>query len=73
MRAHVRGPPGTTPPKEFAAHGIESIPDANRNLVEHYQAAFNEEFAVPAAEPGTVFVPQGTKRTTGRFYILQIR
>ena len=30
---------------------------ANRYLAEHYRAAFNEEFAVPAAEPGTAFVP----------------
>ena len=26
-------------------------------LAEHYRAAFNEEFAVPAAEPGSAFVP----------------
>ena len=26
-------------------------------LAEHYRAAFNEEFAVPAAESGTAFVP----------------
>ena len=31
--------------------------DANRYLAEHYRAAFNEEFAVPAAEPGCAFVP----------------
>ena len=30
---------------------------ANRYLAEHYRAAFNEEFAVPAAEPGSAFVP----------------
>ena len=33
------------------------MPEANRYLAEHYRGAFNEEFAVPAAEPGTAFVP----------------
>ena len=31
--------------------------EANRYLAEHYRTAFNEEFAVPAAEPGSAFVP----------------
>ena len=31
-------------------------PDADRYLAEHYRAAFNEELAVAAAEPGTAFV-----------------
>ena len=44
-------------PKELAARGIDTMHDANRYLAEHYRAAFNEEFAVPAAEPGTAFVP----------------
>ena len=44
-------------PKELAARGIDTMQDANRYLAEHYQAAFNEEFAVPATEPGTAFVP----------------
>ena len=44
-------------PKELAALGIDTIPSANRYLAEHYQGAFNEEFTVPAAEPGTAFVP----------------
>ena len=44
-------------PKEVAAHGIDTMPAANRYLDEHYRAAFNEEFAVPAAEPGSAFVP----------------
>ena len=44
-------------PKELAAHGIDTIPGANRYLAEHYRGAFNEEFAVPAAESGTAFVP----------------
>ena len=41
-------------PKELAAHGITTMAEANRYLAEH---SFNEEFAVPAAEPGTAFVP----------------
>ena len=44
-------------PKELAAHGIDTMPEANRYLAEHYRAAFNEEFTVPAAEPGSAFVP----------------
>ena len=31
--------------------------EANRYLAQHYRAAFNEEFTVPAAEPGSAFVP----------------
>ena len=44
-------------PKELAARGIDTMPEANRYLAEHYRGAFNEEFAVAAAEPGTAFVP----------------
>ena len=44
-------------PKELTAHGIDTTPDANRYLAERYRAAFNEEFAVAAAESGTAFVP----------------
>ena len=44
-------------PKELAAHGITTMAEANRYLAEHYRAAFNDEFAVPAAEPGSAFVP----------------
>ena len=44
-------------PKELAARGIHTMQPANRYLAEHYRAAFNEEFTVPAAEPGTAFVP----------------
>ena len=48
-------------PKELAARGIDTMPEANRSLAEHYRAAFheafNEAFTVPAAEPGSAFVP----------------
>ena len=44
-------------PKELAARGIDTMDGANRYLAERYRAAFNEEFAVPAAESGTAFVP----------------
>ena len=44
-------------PKELAAHDITTMAAANRYLAEHYRTAFNEEFAVPAAEPGSAFVP----------------
>ena len=45
------------PPKELAARGIDTMQHANRYLAEHYRAAFNEEFAAPAAETGRAFVP----------------
>jgi len=44
-------------PKELAARGIETMQGANRYLAEHYRAAFNEEFKVPASQSGTAFVP----------------
>ena len=44
-------------PKELAAHRITTMAEANRYLAEHYRAAFNEEFSVLAAEPGSAFVP----------------
>ena len=44
-------------PKELAARGIDTMPEANRYLAGHYRGAFNEEFAVAAAEPGAAFVP----------------
>ena len=37
-------------PKELAARGIDTMDGANRYLAERYRAAFNEEFAVPAAD-----------------------
>ena len=40
-------------PKELAARGIHTMQEASRELVEHYRAAFNEEFA----EPGSTFAP----------------
>ena len=44
-------------PKELAARGIDTMEAANRYLSERYRAAFNAEFSVPAAEPGSAFVP----------------
>ncbi len=43
--------------QELAAAGITTMPAANRYLCEVYLPAFNEEFAHPAREPGTAFVP----------------
>ena len=44
-------------PKELAAQGIDTMQGVNRNLAEHYRAAFYGAFAAPAAEPGTAIVP----------------
>ena len=66
VRAHSLPPRSLCPrkrvagerlPKELAARGIDTMDGANRYLAEHSRAAFNEEFAVPAAESGTAFVP----------------
>jgi hypothetical protein len=44
-------------PRELALAGITDMAQANRYLDQVYRPAYNAEFAVPAAEPGTAFVP----------------
>lgn len=44
-------------PRELAAAGITDMAEANRYIAEIYLPAFNAEFAVPAREEGTAFVP----------------
>jgi len=44
-------------PKELALEGITDMEAANRYLREVYLPAFNAEFARPAAEKGSAFVP----------------
>ena len=44
-------------PNELAAAGITDMEAANRYLKEIYMPAFNAEFACPAQEQGTAFVP----------------
>lgn len=44
-------------PQELALAGITSMAQANRYLTQVYRPAFNAEFAQPAMEPGTAFVP----------------
>jgi len=43
--------------RELAAAGSTDLAAANRYLEEHYRPAFNAEFAQPALEPGSAFVP----------------
>ena len=43
-------------PKELALAGITDMAAANRYLLEHFLPAYNQRFAVPAAESGTAFV-----------------
>jgi transposase len=43
--------------KELAAAGITTLAEANRYLREVYRPAFNDEFAHPATEPGSAFIP----------------
>ena len=44
-------------PKELAYAGITDLAAANRYLARTYRPAFNAEFAVPAREEGSAFVP----------------
>ena len=44
-------------PRELALVGIRDMAQANDYLEQVYRPAYNAEFAVPAAEPGTAFVP----------------
>jgi transposase len=44
-------------PQELRLHGITTLEQANGFLREHYIDEFNRRFAVPAAEPGSAFVP----------------
>ena len=44
-------------PQELALAGITSMSEANRYLAEVYLPAFNAEFAQPAMEEGSAFVP----------------
>ena len=44
-------------PQELALAGITDMAKANRYLTDVYRPAFNAEFAQPAAESGTAFVP----------------
>ncbi len=43
--------------RELALHGITDIDEANRYLIEVYMPAYNAEFAQPATEEGSAFVP----------------
>lgn len=44
-------------PRELAAEGITTMAAANHYLAAIYRPAFNDEFAVPAQEAGSAFVP----------------
>lgn len=44
-------------PRELALAGISDMAQANRYLEQVYRPAYNAEFAVPAAESGSAFVP----------------
>ena len=44
-------------PNELALAGITDMPAANAFLRDQFVPAYNQRFAVPAAEPGTAFVP----------------
>jgi hypothetical protein len=44
-------------PKELALAGISDLAAANRYIARKYLPAFNAEFAVPARETGSAFVP----------------
>lgn len=44
-------------PQELRRAQIGTLSEANQFLRQHYIAEFNRQFAVPASQPGTAFVP----------------
>jgi len=44
-------------PQELRLRGIRAVEPANEFLRQHYIAEFNRRFQVPAAQPGSAFVP----------------
>jgi hypothetical protein len=48
-------------PQELRLHGIATLEAANRFLREHYIAAFNRRFQVPAQERGSAFMRRSSK------------
>jgi hypothetical protein len=44
-------------PQELRRAQIQTLTAANQFLRQHYLAEFNRQFAVPASQPGTAFVP----------------
>jgi transposase len=44
-------------PQELRLRGITSLEEANRFLRQEYVAEFNRRFVVPAAQPGSAFLP----------------
>ena len=44
-------------PQELRCARIGTLSEANQFLRQHYIAEFNQEFAVPASQPGTAFLP----------------
>jgi transposase len=57
-------------PQELRVAGARTLEEANRFLRERYLAAFNQRFAVPAAEPGHAFV-KGRGRDLDRIFSIQ--
>ena len=44
-------------PQELRRAQIRTLTEANQFLRQRYIAEFNRQFAVPASQPGTAFVP----------------
>ena len=57
-------------PPELRLRGIITVEAANRFLREHYIGEFNRRFAVPAAQPGSAFLPSA-RRELDRIFSLQ--
>jgi transposase len=45
-------------PQELRLHGLHTLEEANRFLQELYVTEFNRRFQVPAAQPGSAFLPR---------------
>ena len=60
-------------PLELRLRGIRTVEEANRFLRGSYIAEFNRRFAVPAAEPGSAFLPVNGRDLDRIFSIQQER
>ena len=56
-------------PQELRLRGITTLEAANAFLRQEYIQEFNSRFTVPAAQPGTAFVPIGSQNLDGVFSI----
>ena len=60
-------------PQELRLRGLRTMEAANRFLREEYRAELNAKFCVPAAQPGSAFLPLGKRNLDFVFSLQQER